>query len=855
MLRLLLVCSLISHVFTTQAQELLLEDGFGSKEPGWKGKAAFQPEEGEVTLNGKLVYAGDSRGLNERVKRLKSISVEIWFRPENLKQEGPARIFTISKDTSHRNFTLGQEADRLAVRIRTTKTGTNGLLDMLSPRDSLTREWSHCVFVFEAGRDSVLYLNGNVAAKKRIDGNLSNWDPQFGIVIGDEMSGGRQWKGDLSRIAFFEGVLSREDVEDRFLAGRNADGEVKPTPERASSENEELFERKITTLLTQRCLECHDSATDKGDLDLSRNLKSHFKEGILVAGKSEDSLLWESIENDEMPHKRDPLSQEEKELFRQWIDGGAAWTVDFIDPAIYSRPAEQVPTQSRRLTRSEYAATIRDVFGVDLEPEIREAIPADVRTDGFSNTAYNLTVDLKHIEGYSKMGELVGKQIDAREFAKRFSNKLDLTDKGMIPLIEEMGKTILRGPLTREETALYRGISTSAASAGGDFEDAIATLVEAMIQSPRFLYRIEEVPASRSGRSGGARLISDWEMASRLSYTIWGSAPDRELLKLADEGRLNREDVIRSQTARMLKDPRAISQSLDFASEWLHLDRLSFLQPDEKHFPDWNPELAEMMKRETLAFFEEVVWNRKRPLGALLNEPVTFVSPELAAHYGMPAFEAPSDEQFRKIDLSKVPARGGLLTQGSVLTIGGDEASMVTRGLFVLNDLLRGVIQAPPPCVDTTPVASRPGLSQRAVAMERVADKSCGGCHSKFEPLAYGMERFDGLGSFQLKDSFENLLREDGEVLFPGDSEAKPFQSVSELMDLLAKSPRVSETITWKLTQFAMGRPLNARDAAQIGQIHEVAQGNGGTYEVLIAALVESRLFRYSFPSETPDSD
>lgn len=858
MLRFAILSILALGFLTARAGEVLFKDSFAADGLSWKGSVRFVPGDPALEVDGKLVYAGDFRAINQRVRKLDAISVEIWFRPGNLKQEGPARIVTISKDTSNRNLTIGQEADKVAVRLRTTKTGSNGILDLFSPGGSLSTEWVHCVFVFEKDRDSVLYLDGKVAARKRVGGDLSNWDPQFGIAIGDEMSGGRGWKGELASVAILEGALGREEVEARFRAGRDAAAGERPstdTAPRKHSANEELFERKITTLLAQRCLECHDSATDEGGLDLSRKLPSHFEDGILVAGKAADSLLWESIESDEMPHKRDPLSPEEKRLIRQWIDGGAAWTVDFIDPAIYSRPAEQVPTQSRRLTRREYAATIRDVFGVDLHEEIEAILPPDVRTDGFSNTSYNLTVDLKHVEGYARIGELLGERIDSRAFAKRFSKELNLTDKAMIPLIERMGETVLRAPLTGEETALYRGISTSVASAGGDFEDAIATLVEAMVQSPRFLYRIEDVPRVHSGRSGGDRLASDFELASRLSYTIWGSTPDGELLRLAREGNLNREDAIRSQARRMLKDPRAVAQSLVFASEWLHLDRLSFLQPDPGHFSNWNPELAEMMRAETLAFFEEVAWKRKRPLAALLNESVTFLTPELAGHYGLPRVETTSEGRLAKVDLGDEPSRGGLLTQGSVLTIGGDEASMVTRGLFVLNDLLRGVIQDPPPCVDTTPVASRPGLTQRTVAMERVADKSCGGCHAKFEPLAYGLERFDGLGSFRMKDSFENLLREDGEVLFPGEAEARPFSSVAELMDLLAASPRVSETITWKFTQFAMGRPLNARDAAQVQIIHESAKNGGGTYEALVAALVESRLFRYSFAPESPESD
>jgi hypothetical protein len=159
-----------------------------------------------------------------------------------------------------------------------------------------------------------------------------------------------------------------------------------------------------------------------------------------------------------------------------------------------------------------------------------------------------------------------------------------------------------------------------------------------------------------------------------------------------------------------------------------------------------------------------------------------------------------------------------------------------------MHELLRGVVKDPPPCVDTTPVPTKAGLTQRSIAMKRIENTSCGGCHSKFEPLAFGLERFDGLGSFHQHDEHGNELRDDGEVLFPGDAEPIAFGSSGELMDLLGASERVRETITWKLTQFALGRPLVAEDAAIVAEIHKSSQQNGGTYSNLLKAIVLSDL-------------
>jgi len=194
-----------------------------------------------------------------------------------------------------------------------------------------------------------------------------------------------------------------------------------------------------------------------------------------------------------------------------------------------------------------------------------------------------------------------------------------------------------------------------------------------------------------------------------------------------------------------------------------------------------------------------------------------------------------------------------LLTQGSTLTVGGDDASMVTRGLFVMHELLRGVVKDPPPCVDATPLPSGPGMTQRAIAQQRLDNVSCQGCHAKFETLSFGLEKFDGLGAFHEQDHFGNSLREDGTILFPGQAKGIEYQNSAELMDLLAASDRVKESITWKVAQFAVGRPLAADDAAMMANIHQTSQSAGGRWTDIIKAIVLSDLVQ--FTRTQPDSE
>ncbi len=792
--------------------------------------------DGSLVITGKTQLRTDEppQKLIDAIRKSGAITAEAWITPANTSQAGPARILTLSKDSNERNFTLGQDGKKFEFRFRTTKTGKNGTPSLSSQGGTAKTGLTHVVGTRSRAGKSTIYINGKKVADKKVDGSTVNWDGSFRLALADELNFSRPWMGTFHLVAIYSRDLNSAEVAKNFKAGPGADSSPSLTKAKIDPQVE-LFENQIAPLLSNHCLECHDTSTNKGKLDLSRHGKSFADDGILIPKNHVDSLLWESIESDEMPKDRPSLTAAEKTLVKKWIAGGAKWSLAQIDPALYVHGNQANENWIQRLTTPEYIATVNSTTGVDISAQANKRIPIDLRADGFSNTAYNLGVDLKHISAYSDLAGAIVEEIDVPAFAKRFSSKRLLTDDVMRALIEKMGQWMLRGPLEAHEVDTYRGLTTTVASAGGDFDDAVALVIEAMLQSPRFLYRIEVQQGD-----GTDWPTAPFALASRLSYILWGDRPDKELMNAAENGSLSDRDELAKQVKRMMNDPRVRKQSFQFAEDWMNLGRLQNLLPDPGKFPDWDDQLASDMKQETLSFFEEVVWNENRPLSDLLNAQVTFLTPALAKHYGLP----PKGEAIAKHDLSKNPDRGGLLTQGSILTIGGDEASMVTRGLFVMNDLLRGVVKAPPPCVDTTPVPSEPGLTQRSIALERIGNKNCGGCHSKFEPLAFGLEKFDGIGAFHAKDRHGNELRNDGEILFPGTAESVKYQNSAELMNLLSKSDRVRESITWKLTQFALGRPLSAGDAGAVEKIHTGAIKGGGTYVDVITAIALSDLVR-----------
>ena len=761
------------------------------------------------------------------VKKSGEITLSAWITPANGKQAGPARIVSLSKDSTHRNFTLGQEGDKYDVRLRTTKNDKNGIPSLPSSGRSVKLEKTHVVYTRSRDGRARVFLNGRKSGEKTVSGATSNWDGGYLLALGNEFTGDRPWLGEYHQVAIYDRALSESEVRGLFESGHKPRPKATPA-ELAKRRSRELFIAQIEPIFARHCLECHDASTAEGDLDLSQRTTAFADAKVISAGHLKKSVLWDSVESDEMPEKRDALTSTEKKYLREWIETGAVWTSETLDPSAHTlnSNAQNYP---RRLTRSEYVETVRVVTGVDIFEEAMEMLPPDLRADGFTNTAYNLGVDFKHVEAHARLAELIVERMDVGAFAKRFSRSRSVTQKPIRALIESMGHWVLRGPLSSQDVDLYQGISTTVVATGEGFDVAVGYILQAMLQSPKFHYRIE--PKGQ---------IGSYEIASRLSYLVWGGPPDGELLEAAKRNQLYDSGQIKKQVERMLRDPRAVTQSQIFIAEWLHLERLDHLQPGKEKYPNWDPKLAHDMRRETDAFVKHILWEEKRPLSDLLNAQVTFVTPRLAKHYGLTA--SGKEEELKRVDLEKNPSRGGLLTQGSLLTMGGDDASMVTRGLFVLHDLLRGSVKDPPPGTDTTPVPSAPGRSQRHVAEKRMKAESCGGCHAKFEPLAFALERYDGTGHYSIADGFKNDLRQDGEVFIPGAKKVVKYRSAPELFDLLAASQRVQENITWKLAQFALGRPIATSDRPHLYSVHLESTKRGHTYQNVITALATSPL-------------
>jgi hypothetical protein len=402
-------------------------------------------------------------------------------------------------------------------------------------------------------------------------------------------------------------------------------------------------------------------------------------------------------------------------------------------------------------------------------------------------------------------------------------------------IVTNLARHAYRRPVTKLEVAGLMKFVALAKSQGQSTEQGIQLALEAMLVSPEFLFRIERDPSPTDPDK--THRLSDNELATRLSYFLWSSMPDDELLTLAESSKLHEPAVLDAQLKRMMADKKSSAFADNFAGQWLEVRNLDSISPDPKKFPAWTPELKEELRSETRLFFEYVL-GENRSIADFVDARYTFLNEHLAKYYGIPGVKGPD---FRKVDLT-TDQRGGILTEGSVLAVSSypNRTSPTIRGKYILNNLLGTPPPPPPPDVpplDDSKVGSDVSLRKQLEAHR--SNAVCASCHAKMDVLGFGLENYDAIGRWRTVDG-----------KFPIDvggtmPDGKSFSTAAEMRTmLLASLPEVSRCLTDKIMTYALGRGIEPYDQRTLDQIQRNLATDGYRFQTLIREVVQSLPFQ-----------
>jgi hypothetical protein len=376
------------------------------------------------------------------------------------------------------------------------------------------------------------------------------------------------------------------------------------------------------------------------------------------------------------------------------------------------------------------------------------------------------------------------------------------------------------------------------------FDASIAAALRDLLLAPDFLFRLEFDPPGAA--PGTAQKVSNWELASRLSFFLWSSIPDDELLNVAGSGKLNDTAVLDREVRRMLADSRARTLADNFATQWLGLRALEDIKPDTKVYPEFDSGLESAFEEETRLFVRSVIHDNRSVLD-LIGADYTYLNEKLARIYGIGGVIGPG---FRRVSVAQNPERGGLLGQGSVLLLTSHttKTSPVLRGRWILDNLLNSPPPPPPPGVPPLDENADNGrkLTTRQQVERHRSNAVCASCHARMDPLGFALENFDVIGRWRTRDEGGEI---DPSGALPG---GKAFAGPQGLKDLLLSRPDafVKATIS-RLMTYALGRELDFLDQPAIRQIMRETEAKGYRFADLIGGVVKSVPFQMRQTQDT----
>lgn len=601
-------------------------------------------------------------------------------------------------------------------------------------------------------------------------------------------------------------------------------------------------------LLTAHCAKCHGDEKPKGKFALS----TLADEKSLIRQRKLWATVLSQIETGEMPPAKEPQpSPEERARLVQWLKQVAAGNCDdsLRDPG---------PSAVRRLNRTEYNRTIRDLVGIDFDSAAVVGMPDDRTGEGFDNLANGLTLSPALLEKYFAAADKILEQLlgpadgsPSKEppQRKQQAEKARAELFSVKPTAEISKRDAAKQNIARFARRAYRRPVRDAevdrlmklfdlAEAKNDRPDAgMRLMMKAILVSPNFLVRLEEDHADK--KPGEAYPVSDSELAVRLSYFLWSTMPDEQLFELAAQKKLSDPAVLEQQVKRMLADPKARSLTDNFAAQWLQLHKLAEARPSTEFFPTFTGSLRQAMRDEELTFFDKLCLE-DRPILDLLDADYTYANEELAKHYGLDPVKGP---EMRRVELKPGHHRGGLLGMAGVLTLTShtSRTSPTLRGKWVLEVVFGTPPPPPPPDVGMIEEKQKgvPKTFRELLAMH-ASNATCAGCHKKMDPLGFALDSYDPIGRWR-EGSASQPLDTTGQL-----PTGEKFNGPAELKQLIVQRREAFvRNLTEQMLLYALGRELQYYDDCAVRDVTAALAKDEHRFSALVLGIVKSYPFRH----------
>jgi uncharacterized protein DUF1592/uncharacterized protein DUF1588/uncharacterized protein DUF1587/uncharacterized protein DUF1595/uncharacterized protein DUF1585 len=486
----------------------------------------------------------------------------------------------------------------------------------------------------------------------------------------------------------------------------------------------------------------------------------------------------------------------------------------------------------RRLTQTEYNNTVRDLLGDSSQPA--SSFPADSRNLGFDNNQQTLSVPPVLVTRYETAAEKLIADAWARDTAVSSAAWLRVCDPAAVgeaacakQIVARFAKKAWRRAVDDSELTPLLALVDVAHAQGDSFDVGVQLALRAVLLSPNFVYRSEaDTPANQP--------ISDYALASRLSYFLWSSMPDDELFAKADAGTLHTPDVLQAEVRRMLADPKAQALVDSFGAQWLDTIDMPLISPDPKLFPQVTTSLKQAMHDETTLFFQEFLKGSQSALD-MLDANFTFLNGELATFYGIAGV---TGSTMQKVQLPAGVNRGGLLRQAGILALTSlmNRTSAVRRGKWVLSQLLCKSPPPPPPGIPAFPTTPPPGATQRQIMEQHSSNAACASCHKQMDPIGFSLENFDAVGSYRTQDN-------GAPIDATGTVNGQAIDGAGQLEQVIKADPALPACLVQTVYSYAVGRSVQSSDGPALSRITQQFVSGGSSLSELLYDVATSNAF------------